>query len=190
MRVINSYVFRSVCTILIGILLVSNPEMTSPLLVQIIGVLFFLSGLVSLASYVWVRWRSKEKMKPFFPIVGLGSFLFGMFLFFFPGYFILYLMWMLGGLFVIAGINQMAALISYRKVMPLSWPVFVVPSLVLLAGVFIIARPFESASLPFIVLGICSICYGISEFVNGVRLHRWLKRAERLTFAKAEEVTE
>ena len=188
MRVINSYVFRAVCAILIGFLLVFNPELTSPLIVQVIGALFFLSGLFSLASYVWTRWRVRGQMKPFFPIVGLGSFLFGLFLFFFPGYFILYRMWMLGGLFVLAGINQMAALISYRKVMPLAWAAFLIPSLVLLTGFLIIAHPFESASLPFVILGVCSIGYGLSEFINGIRLHRWLKRAERMAFAEAEEV--
>ncbi|MCM1108813.1 MAG: DUF308 domain-containing protein [Clostridium sp.] len=191
MKVINSYVFRSVCAILIGFLLVFNPEQMSPLLVQIIGALFFLSGLFSLGDYVWVRWRSKKQFTPFFPVIGLGSFLFGAFLFFFPAYFLLYLMLILGGLFVIAGINQMAALFSYRQVMPLAWMAFIIPALVLIAGVVIISNPFESAALPFIVLGVCSIAYGISEFVNGMRLRLWLKRVEkRQAFAEAEEVTE
>lgn len=188
MRVINSYVFRAVCAMVVGILLVRNPELTSPLIVQVIGALFFLSGLFSLATYMWTRWRARGRMTPIFPVVGLGSFLFGLLLFFFPGYFILYLMWMLGGLFVLAGINQMVALIRYRKVMPLAWESFLIPSLVLLTGALIIAHPFESASLPFVILGVCSIGYGVSEFINGIRLHRWLKRAERLALAEAEEI--
>ena len=39
MKVVNSYIFRAVSAILVGILLVANPERMTELLVQIIGAL-------------------------------------------------------------------------------------------------------------------------------------------------------
>lgn len=91
MKIVNSYIFRAVCALLIGLLLVSNPERMTGLLVQVIGGLFLISGLVSLINYFIIRYSDKVPVKPVFPMVGLGSLLFGVFLGFFPGLFITYL---------------------------------------------------------------------------------------------------
>ena len=40
MTAVNSYIFRAVCALLVGILLVANPERMTGLLVQVIGGLF------------------------------------------------------------------------------------------------------------------------------------------------------
>lgn len=85
MKIVNSYIFRAVCALLIGLLLVSNPERMTGLLVQVIGGLFLISGLVSLINYFIIRYSDKVPVKPVFPVVGLGSLLFGVFLGFFPG---------------------------------------------------------------------------------------------------------
>ena len=44
MKIVNSYIFRAVCALLIGLLLVSNPERMAGLLVQVVGGLFLISG--------------------------------------------------------------------------------------------------------------------------------------------------
>ena len=56
------------------------------LLVQVIGGLFLISGLVSLINYFIIRYSDKVPVKPVFPLVGLGSLLFGVFLGFSLGY--------------------------------------------------------------------------------------------------------
>lgn len=176
MKVLGSYIFRAICSVLVGFLLVFNPDQMTLVLVQVIGGLFLLSGLVTLVNYVVVRSSSTGVVRPLFPVVGLGSALFGLFLAFFPGYFITYLMFLLGGLLIIAGISQVTSLVGYRKIMPLSWKVFLVPVLLLAAGALILFNPLSSASLPFTILGICCIVYGISDIVNGIRLRRYMKR--------------
>ncbi len=176
MKVLGSYIFRAICSILVGFLLVFNPDRMTFLLVQVIGGLFFVSGFVSVVNYVWARFSSKTVVRPMFPFVGVGSFFFGLFLAFFPGYFITYLMFVLGGLLVIAGIGQIVNFVVYRKIMPLHWLSFLVAVIILSAGVFIFFNPLQSASLPFVILGICCIGYGLSEFVNGLRLRRYMKR--------------
>ena len=62
MKVVNSYIFRAVCALSVGILLVSNPERMTGLLVQVIGGLFLVSGLVSLVSYVLVSRSGVNQM--------------------------------------------------------------------------------------------------------------------------------
>ena len=67
MKAVNSYIFRAVCALLVGILLVANPERMTGLLVQVIGGLFLLSGLVSLVSYTMICLSAKAAVKPVFP---------------------------------------------------------------------------------------------------------------------------
>lgn len=169
MKVVNSYIFRAVCAILVGILLVANPERMTELLVQIIGALFGISGMVSIINYFIISFSEKKALKPAFPIIGLGSFLFGIFLAVFPGYFITYLMYILGGLLVLAAINQIFNMIRLRKFIPFTWFSLVLTLVILGVGIWVILKPMVSASLPFILLGCNSIVYGISEMINAIR---------------------
>ena len=88
MKVIHSSIFRAVCAIIVGVLLIQYREQTVTWITIAIGVLFFLSGVISLASY-WAAKRNAEKMQgqilsdsngkpimgmiPKFPLVSVGS---------------------------------------------------------------------------------------------------------------------
>lgn len=185
MKVVNSYIFRAVCALLVGILLVSNPERMTGLLVQVIGGLFLLSGLVSLVSYAMLCFSVKSAVKPVFPLVGLGSFLFGVFLGFFPALFVTYLMYVFGFLMVVAGINQIWNLFRLRRLIPFRWYVLLASLVILGLGVFVLLKPMESAAVPFILLGVTFILYGISELVNGVRWRKY----DRMRRKEEEDAT-
>lgn len=173
MKVVNSYIFRAVCALLVGILLVSNPERMTGLLVQVIGGLFLLSGLVSLVSYAMICLSDKSGMRPAFPLVGLGSLLFGIFLIFFPALFVTYLMYVFGFLMVVGGVNQIWNLFRLRRLIPFRWYVLLAALVIAGMGVFVLFKPMESAALPFILLGVNFILFGIAELVNGVRWRKY-----------------
>lgn len=181
MKVVNSYIFRAVCALMIGILLVSNPENMTTLLVQVIGGLFLISGLVSVVNYFIIRYSDKVAVKPIFPVVGVGSFLFGIILGFYPAAFITYLMWIIGALMIIAGINQLWNMFRLRHFIPFRWYVLVMALLIMILGVVVIVNPIESASLPFILLGVNCMLYGISEVVNGARWRKYDRMRQKLT---------
>lgn len=175
MNYTNSFIFRALSSILIGLLLILNPERMTIALVMIIGILFALSGCFSLINYL-VAIKSKEVIyKPVFPIVGLGSFLFGIFMSVFPELFIDYLMIVLGLIIILAGANQIFTFIKFRKVIRMPWYMYVFSLAVLGMGVLILLKPMKAASLPFIILGYTSIFYGIAELINGIRI----KKAQR-----------
>lgn len=173
MRAVNGYIFRAVCALLVGILLVANPERVTSLLVQVIGGLFLLSGLVTIINYSVARYSDKEKVKPIFPIIGLGSFLFGVVLGFYPSSFISSLMFIVGGLMVIAGINQLWNMFRLRRFIPFRWYALGMALLIVALGVVVIVYPMESASLPFILIGVNCMLYGVSELVGGVRWRKY-----------------
>jgi uncharacterized membrane protein HdeD (DUF308 family) len=180
MNYTNSFIFRALCSILIGLLLVLNPERMTVALVMIIGILFGISGCYSLINYL-IATKSKEVYyKPVFPIVGLGSFLFGIFMAVFPELFIAYLMFVLGIIIMLAGANQIFTFIKFRKVIQTAWYMYVFSLVVLGMGLLILLKPMETASLPFLILGYTSIFYGIAELINGVRIKKAQKVFNKL----------
>lgn len=186
MKAVNSYIFRAVCALLVGILLVANPERMTTLMVQVIGGLFLISGLVSVINYSIIRYSGKKTVMPVFPIVGLGSFLFGVVLVFYPGSFVMWVMYVVGMLMVIAGINQLWNMFRLRHFIPFRWYMLVAALVVVALGVVVIAYPMKSASLPFILIGANCMLYGVAEMVNGVRWRKYERLDERRKLEQAE----
>ena len=109
-------------------------------------------------------------------IVGL---LFGVFLGFFPGLFITYLMYIFGFLMVVAGINQLWNMFRLRRLIPFRWYVLFFTLLITALGVFVLFNPLESASVPFILLGVSFMLYGVSELINGVRWRKYSRMQQQ-----------
>ena len=89
-----------------------------------------------------------------------------------PGTFVKWLLYILAIILILGAINLMMTLISVRKfcIMPSGY--WVMPVLVLLAGVFILFKNEEAAKLPVIVMGIAMIVYGITEIVNSLAINK------------------
>ena len=83
-------------------------------------------------------------------------------------------MWfvILGVLLVLGGISQLASLISARSFMPVPFGVYIVPVLVLAAGITVLFNPFETAEIPFIVLGVSSIVYALMDLFRLLHFRR------------------
>lgn len=189
-------IFRSLCALLVGILLVSNPTEMTVLIVQIIGGLFTLSGLIAFIGYFTTKARATG-FRPVFPIVGLGSMALGVLLLLLPLQFVNILMYVLGVLLCLVGIGQIVSLIGNRHFAPLTWSLFVMPLLIIATGIFILLRPIEAASTPFLILGCAYIFYGVIEFIFGFRFYRYrrlydaeLAREAAMAEAREAEATE
>lgn len=122
---------RSVFAIVLGLILVLWPAATINYLVIVIGVLFLVPGLIAMIGYLM---RDKERYPDAaFPIEGAGSALFGLWLIVMPAFFVNILMYVLGALLVIAGIQQIASLASARRWTQVPGFFYVVPVLILIA---------------------------------------------------------
>lgn len=165
-------ILRSLCALLVGFLLVSNPTEMTVLIVQIIGGLFTLSGIIAFIGYFTAKVRATG-FRPVFPIVGLGSVALGVLLLLMPMQFVNILMYVLGVLLCLMGVGQIISLISNRTFAPLTWSLFVMPLLIIATGIFILLRPIQAASLPFMILGGAYIFYGVIEFIFGFRFYRY-----------------
>lgn len=178
MRFVTGYIFRSICMLMIGLLLVLNPN-TPALIVQVIAALFVLAGTVAIFHYLIMRFSKEAVVRPMFPITGLGSIGLGILLALYPQSFISLLMYFLGGLMLLIGISHFYTIMAQRAIAPVRWWLFLIPVALIGCGITVITYPMESATLPFVILGACCIAHGISELFYGLRLAVYQRRQMR-----------
>ena len=168
MKMMNYSIMRCVSAIAMGILLMVWPETAIIYLVIAIGAMFFLPSLFTMIGY----FMKGRQLGMYFPIVSLGSLLFGLWLMISPAFFVGILMYVLGVLLVFAGISQIAGLLGARSHATVPFGYYVMPVFILLAGLVVLVNPFAAASIPFIILGISSAAYGLSELLNIYKFRR------------------
>ena len=182
MKMMNYSMMRCISAIAIGVLLMVWPEAVILYLVIAIGVVFFLPSLFSLVGY----FKKGRHVGGYFPIVSLGSLLFGLWLMISPAFFVGILLYVLGALLIFAGISQIVYLLGVRGRVMVPFGFFIVPVLILLAGLIVMVNPFAVAAIPFIILGVSSTLYGITELIN---LYKFRKKEEKITEVMIEDVT-
>lgn len=170
MKTINYFILRSVIALAIGILLVVWPDAAINYLVITIGVLFLIPGLLALIGYFTAS--EKRVAKGYFPVVGVGSLLFGLWLIIMPEFFVTILMYVLGFILVLGGLQQIVSLTQAKKWYRVSAGFYVVPVLLLIAGIVVLFNPFTVASGAFMLLGICAIVYAVSDLLNGIKFKK------------------
>ena len=199
MEVIHSSIFRAVCAIIVGVLLIQYREQTVTWITIAIGVLFFLSGVISLASY-WAAKRNAEKMQgqilsdsngkpimgmmPKFPLVSVGSLILGLLLALMPQVFIAWLMFILAFILILGALTQFVNLASAakmgRRVGILFW---LFPSVLLLLGLLAIIKPSAIASAPLFIIGWGMLIYGVVELLNAFKVSNnkriWLNNQQQ-----------
>lgn len=200
MKILQSALFRAVCSIIVGVLLIQYPGNTVTWITVAIGVLFLLSGVISCVTYFSaVRNASAYKItdgdgrvlygdKPSVPIVGIGSVILGALLVARPALFVEGLMYVLGAILILGAVNQFMVLVSARRLARVPFVFWICPSLVLLVGLYVMLKPMESAELPLVILGWCSLVYGVTEIINSTKVYSWKKRLNRLGDTDVTEV--
>lgn len=198
MKVIHSSIFRAVCAIIVGVLLIQYREQTVTWITIAIGVLFFLSGVISLASY-WAAKRNAEKMQgqilsdsngkpimgmmPNFPLVSVGSLILGLLLALMPQVFIAWLMFILAFILILGALTQFVNLASAAKMGRVGILFWLFPSALLLLGLLAIIKPSAIASAPLFIIGWGMLIYGVVELLNAFKISNnkriWLKNQQQ-----------
>lgn len=198
MKVIHSSIFRAVCAIIVGVLLIQYREQTVTWITIAIGVLFFLSGVISLASY-WAAKRNAEKMQgqilsdsngkpimgmiPKFPLVSVGSLILGLLLALMPQVFIAWLMFILAFILILGALTQFVNLASAAKMGRVGILFWLFPSALLLLGLLAIIKPSAIASAPLFIIGLGMLIYGVVELLNAFKVSKnkriWLKNQQQ-----------
>ena len=110
----------------------------------------------------------------------MGSVILGLCLTLAPGSFISLFMYVLGGSLIIVSLNQFFTLYQAGKVASIPSPYWIAPTLLLLAGLFIVVNPLSTATVPLIIVAIGLLVYAISEVVNTIAISRMTERAAEM----------
>lgn len=193
MKVFQSSIFRALCAIVVGALLVKNREQTVTWITIAIGVIFFVSGVISTVAYLSAkRQATKEGVEiydakgnrltrpmPPFPIVGIGSIILGAWLALFPNSFVNGLMFVLAGMLILGALNlffNLAAATRFSSIGCLWW---VLPVAIFLVGITALVKPSTIASAPLFIIGWGMMAYGMVDLVNTIKIHRCRKAFEK-----------
>ena len=165
---------RSLCTILIGVLMIILREAFMPVIVQFIGAAFIVSGVISLFNVYLLHKRGLSKGFDAFVLVtvGVAALFLGAWLLLSPAFFLSLLMLVLGVLLLAMGGYQFVMLLAMQRRLHLSLYRYVVPLLLLAMGVVVVVNPFEAAAVPFLVVGVGAVLAGVSDLVNTLYLIR------------------
>ena len=164
-----SYSFlRAIGALVIGLVLVMFPNQAADYLVITVGVVFLVPSLISIIGY----FAQSAEVRRRFPIEGVGSLLFGLWLIVMPGFFADLLTLVLGFILVMGGVQQIASLSAARRWMPVPVGYYVLPVLILLAGMVALFNPTGVRSTAFIIIGATSLVYAASELLNWFKFTR------------------
>lgn len=191
MKILQSSVFRALCAIIIGVLLIKFPDNTVKGITVAIGVLFLISGVISCVTYFWSKRNVSEYKiydaegnlvageQPTFPIVGIGSAILGLILALTPTAFVSALMYVIGAILILGAINQYMNLINGRRYGRVSFWYWLMPTIILLTGLYVLIKPLAPLEIAMLVLGWCTLLYGVVELINALKLYRdkknWLQ---------------
>lgn len=203
MKIIQSAFFRAIVAIAMGVLLVKDPSGTLKWITILLGVLFLVVGVMSCINYFVRVFQERkeaveidEKGRPMrrsafgkgrssFPMSSAGSVLFGLVLILRPDLFDEILMYILGAFIIVGAINQFVKLALINRIARVHWLFWVFPVILLIAGVWLIIKPFAVLDTTMYAIGWCLLLLGVVECITAIKDYAASKK-----ITDAEEVVE
>ncbi len=198
-KVFQSALFRAISAVVIGALLVKYREQTVTWMTILIGIIFFVSGVISCAAYLAARRTSSDvevldaqgtpltHPKPAFPIVGIGSLILGGVLALMPNTFVNGLMYVLAAILILGALGQLYTLSSATKYARIGFFWWIPPVLILLVGLIAIIKPTALATLPLFIIGWCMIVYGVVDIINTLKIQQCRRQVAKMQEKNTKE---
>ena len=164
---IGSPLFRILTAAILGLLMVFYPEDAGNYFVMVIGALFMIPSIISLATVVAAKGRGFT-----LPVLSLGSLLFGFWMIVSPDFFSTLLIYVLGFLLVIGGVVQLNMYMVSRALVRVSPFYYISSVLILLAGLVALFNPGGMQRTAFLIIGCTSLYYALQELISWLLLKR------------------
>jgi len=74
-------------------------------------------------------------------------------------------------------------LLNARRFGHVGFGYWIFPCIILLVGLYVIIKPLAPAAMAMLVLGWCTLLYGVTELINAIKIHN-----EKRKFTKAQEI--
>lgn len=202
MKIFQSAIFRAICAIIVGVLLIQYKGQTLQWLTIVIGAIFFATGLISAIVYYFTKKRLEEAQKifdqdgneiprslPAYPIVGVGSMILGAILIFLPGDFNKAVVIVLALVLVLGALNQLVSLGRATRFAHVPFLFWIFPLVTFGIGVYALLNSGEAIDIIMQLIGWCMIFYGLVECLDAIKIYQMRKSYEKAN-AKAQEAAE
>jgi len=182
MKKMNYSFLRAICALVIGLVLILFPAEAGNYLVIAIGVVFMIPSIFSIVGYFTLPIGLKIR----FPIEAVGGLLLGLWLMIMPSFFADLLTYLLGFILLMGGVQQIAALMAARHWIHVPFKFYIIPVLILLAGLFALFNPTGVRDTAFTIIGIAGLVYALSELTNWFAFTRKKPKVSNAPVAKPE----
>jgi uncharacterized membrane protein HdeD (DUF308 family) len=207
MKIIQYSVFRALCAIAVGALLVKYREDMVEWMTIAIGVLFFLSGLAAMIASMTKKKVVEEELQTsdstelaesvdtqtsstnspaterngwgWGSFVGMGCMILGLILALMPQTFVHFLVYIISAFLIIGAIQQFVTLAVARRDASVGFFYWVMPTLLLIVGGIALFKPTTFATAPLFFIGWFLMIYGIVECINALKARSNRKKAEK-----------
>ena len=152
-----------------GIFILVNPEITLKVLTRLLGILSLAGGIFLFISHYSQKNHSGEVI-PFMALLYAGI---GIVFTFFPGLIAGAFVLILGIFAILVGLFNLWLLFKTKE--PLTGMAIIRNVLIILLGLFLLARPLRGQAAIGIVLGIFALLFGVASLYTAYRL-RILKK--------------
>ena len=157
---------KALAALIVGIVMVVNPDTAFASVVKLIAVFLLASGLVSLFVGLKDKENSALPLMMFNAAVNISI---GLLLFIFPGFVASFIIYLIGFALLVFGIMQLVTLFSARGVVAMGVFPYVLPALVTMLGAFKLFNPFAE-SVMSTMAGVALIVYGASELLSSWKM--------------------
>lgn len=159
---------KALAALIIGIMMVVNPDNAFASVVKLIAVFLLASGLVSLFVGLKDKENSALPLMVFNAAVNMSI---GLLLFIFPGFVSKFIIYLIGFALLVFGIMQLVTLFSARGLVAIGVLAYVLPALVTMLGAFMLFNPFAE-SVMSTMAGVALMVYGASELLSSWKMKK------------------
>ena len=172
-KMMQNVFVRALCVLILGVILVAYSGDVSRWIVMASGVLFILPGLVGLISY----WRRDKQSRQFmlYPLIALGSILFGVVQLVLPDLFFEALRYVLACAMLILALLQVYSLWNIRSGgVKASWINYIFPLAEMASSLFVVfyGNFVENDPMPLLIIGVTCIVYSFIDLWFEVLVRR------------------
>lgn len=170
-------VIMAVLTVVMGAALILNPDAAALTICKLLGWIILISGAVSVVFYLKGRRGFWEASALVLAVIGI---VLGVFIIRTPGIIVKFLGYLLAGVLLVHGINDIREAFEIRRFLDERWNIALVLGIIsILLGILILWNPFSSAAVLMTIIGISLVYDGITDLLIVLRAAKFVKDVKR-----------
>lgn len=170
-------VIMSVLTIIMGIALVANPNAAALTICRLLGWIILVSAVVSVIFYLNGGRSFWETSALVLAVIGVIA---GIYIIRSPGAIVKFLGYLMAGILLVHGVNDVREANEARKYRDEHWGVALVLGVInIIFGVLIVWNPFSSAAVLMTIIGIALVYDGATDLLIVLRVAKFAREIKR-----------